>query len=138
MFKVSWLLYVALIIFSTQVYASNCRVIEYPDRNEVVCTDTPPAPNIAIDLNEEKEKLDEVNQLFEKCKKEIEHNLKSPSTAIYNFTDKAVPVYYSYGDKHMNVTVDAQNGYGAMIRGYYTCSFDSYLRVKFLKVGERP
>ncbi len=134
----AWLSVCLITIFSGISYASDCRVVEYPDRNEVVCTDTPPAPNIAIDLNDEKEKLDEINHLFEKCKKEIEHNLKSPSTAIYNFTDKAVPVYYSYGDKHMNVTVDAQNGYGAMIRGYYICAFDSHLRVKNLRIGERP
>lgn len=131
------LLFIICILVPSVVYGSDCKVVEYPDRSEVECIGVPSPPNPTAEQDEENERQNEIKQLFETCRKQIEYNLKSPLTAIYNFADKEKPIYYSYGDKHMDMIVDSQNGYGAMVRGYYTCHFDTYLRLKDLRITPR-
>ena len=121
---------VVLCLLPTLAHAE-CRVIEHENTREVVCEDVPPPPKPAVE--EENEKAADAALKYDNCKAKIASMLRAPATAVYNL----VETYYSYGDKNMKIAVDAHNGYGALIRDYYICTFDSYSRIKhFRREGE--
>lgn len=74
-------------------------------------------------------KPSETDLLFEQCKTKILSQLKAPATAVfgeYQHTPKILLEFPVNGKEvsteKFTVTVDAQNAFGALIRGQWYCS----------------
>jgi hypothetical protein len=129
----------ALLVMMPHVVFAECRVVEYGDRNEVECSGEPvsdAAKEAMIKERDAKEKqaiTDEHQMMFDACKKEIGYNLKSPATAIYSLARSR----WAYQGKAISLSVDAQNGYGALIREQFVCHFDHVMKVSYFEKEER-
>jgi len=125
-----WMIMAAILLWTSPAF-SECRIVEYPDHNEAVCSDVPPpAKAIAQQEAEEKaQKINEAKRMFKECQIEISRLLKAPATAIYHFPDPEKPTVRTLNSYTMYVAVDAQNGYGALIRDSFYCNFDSNNKV---------
>jgi hypothetical protein len=55
------------------------------------------------------------------CKEFVTRNLKAPSTAKFPSYDDSYVKNISSGNYSASITVDAQNGFGAMIRSTFVC-----------------
>jgi hypothetical protein len=133
------LIIVALLVFMPCMAFAECRVVEYGDRSVVECEGPPlsEAEKEAMikerDAKEKQAIADEHQMMFDACKKEIGYNLKSPATAIYSLARSR----WAYQGKSISLSVDAQNGYGALIRGQFVCHFDHVMKVSYFEKEER-
>lgn len=56
------------------------------------------------------------------CEDEADASLKSPGSAVYEWENVITDGNYGEDSVEMRATVDSQNGFGALIRSYVTCT----------------
>lgn len=123
---------------------AECRVVDYGDRAEVEC-DGPPMGDEerkALEkLQEDKSretKNNEVKFLYSKCTAGLSTRLKSPASAQFQLTDPNSPIEIVNGFRVVKIAVDAQNGYGALIRDYFECGFDNLDTIIWVGKDQHP